>query len=239
MAVKKTSVARSFSGSLERLRSALNWVIVRIPFDVAATWGAGGRLKVKGEINGFPFRTSLFPGRDGSHFVLVNKRMQKGAQAQLGSTVDVRLERDTDERVIEIPIEFKHALSEERALLHWFSKLSYSTRKWITQWVTDAKSSEARRRRSQQAAEQLLSTMEAEQELPPMIRAAFARHPQAHAGWRQMSPGRRRGWLLAIFHCRTPESRARRLGQAMEEAATLAEKKSNRGTEARHKQDRV
>jgi hypothetical protein len=28
----------------------LKWVIIRIPLDVAKTWGTGGRLKVKGEI---------------------------------------------------------------------------------------------------------------------------------------------------------------------------------------------
>src|SRR5262245_37518368 len=114
----KTS--RSFSAQLERLRSGLGWVIVRIPLDVAAVWGKRGRIKVKGEINGFPFRTSLFPTRDGTHFVLVNKRMQKGARAYLGTTIRMRLELDTEERVVEIPIELKRVLSEERALLRWF-----------------------------------------------------------------------------------------------------------------------
>ena len=63
------------------MRSRLNWVIVHIPFDAAKCWGLRGQIKVKGEINGFAFRTSLFPTREGWHFLLVNKRMQKGARA--------------------------------------------------------------------------------------------------------------------------------------------------------------
>jgi uncharacterized protein YdeI (YjbR/CyaY-like superfamily) len=220
--------SRSFSASLEYLRSGLGWVIVRVPFDVAAAWGKRGRPKVKGEINGFPFRTSLFPTREGTHFMLVNKRMQKGAQAHVGKTVRVRLELDTDERVVAIPTELKAVLSEERALLRWFEKLNYSLQKWITNWVIDAKSAQARQRRSERVAEQLLSTMEAERELPPVIRLAFTRNPQAREGWDQMSPTRRRGELLAIFYYRTPESRARRLAKAVDEAAALAEKKAHK-----------
>jgi uncharacterized protein YdeI (YjbR/CyaY-like superfamily) len=217
--------SRSFSAPLERLRSGLGWVIVRIPLDVAAVWGKRGRIRVKGEINGFPFRTSLFPTRAGTHFVLVNKRMQKGARAHLGNTVVMRLELDTEDRVVEIPIELKRVLSEERALLRWFGKLNYSMQKWIANLVSDAKSTEARSRRAERVAEQLLSTMEAERELPPAMKLAFARNPQAREGWEQMSPTRRRGELLAIFHYRTPESRARRLAKAVEEAAGLIERK--------------
>ena len=221
-------LSRSFSAPLEHLRSGLGWVIVRVPFDVAGVWGKGRRPRVKGEINGFPFRTSLFPTREGTHFVLVNKRMQKGAQASFGTTVRVRLEPDTGERVVEIPVELKRVLSQERTLLRWFEKLNYSMQKWIANLVSDATSTEARQRRSEKVAEQLLSTMEAERELPPIMRLAFARNPQAREGWDKMSPLRRRGELLAIFHYRTPESRARRLARVVEEAAALAEKKAQR-----------
>jgi uncharacterized protein YdeI (YjbR/CyaY-like superfamily) len=222
------ATSRSFSATLENLRSGLGWVIVRIPFNVTAAWGRGGRPKVKGEINGFPFRTSLFPTREGTHFILVNKRMQKGAHARTGSAVQVRLEPDTEERAVEIPAELKRILSEERALLRWFQKLNYSMQKWIADWVRDVKSAEARQRRSEQAAEQLLSVMEAERDLPPLIRMAFARNPLARAGWDLMTPKRRRGELLAIFFYRTPESRGKRLARTIEEATALAEKRSGK-----------
>ena len=231
MAKKNKGHARlslSFSAPLERLRSDVGWVIVRVPLDVAAAWGKRGRLLVKGEINGFPFRTSLFPTREGRHFLLVNKRMQKGAHAGIGATAQVRLEPDTEERTVEIPAELKRLLAGEPGLLRWFEKLNYSTRKWVIERIGDVKTVEARRRRSDRVAEQLFSTMEAERELPPVLQQAFARNPRAREGWEQMSPGRRRGQLLAIFHYSSPESRARRMRKAIDEAEALAEKKSDR-----------
>ncbi len=58
---KPTPAAKRFEARLERLRSRLNWVVIRVPFDAAGVWGLRGQIKVKGEINGFAFRTSLFP----------------------------------------------------------------------------------------------------------------------------------------------------------------------------------
>lgn len=221
-------VVKSFSAPLERMSSRLNWVIARLPFDAAAMWGSRGRLKVKGDINGFAFRTSLFPTRDGRHFLLINKRMQKGSHAVAGTVARFHLEPDNEERTVTIPAEFKRILSEDRSFLRWFDQLNYSTRKWVTDWITDVKSAEARVRRSEQVAEQLLSTMEAERELPPILQLAFARNPRAREGWEQMSDSARRGQLLAIFYYRTPESRARRVAKVIEEAAAVAERKCSK-----------
>ncbi len=218
------SVAKSFKATLERMQSNLGWVIIRIPFDVPKIWGVRGRLRVKGEINGFPFRTALFPTGKGYHFLLVNKRMQVGAMASPGMTVDFRLEPDTAERKAVVPAELKRAFSQDRSLQRWFDDLSYSIRKWITDWIAQPKSTEARVRRAEQIAEQLLATMEAERELPPILKAAFARDPRAWEGWQRMSPTHRRHQLLSIFHYRNPESRERRIAKMLEEAADRAGK---------------
>ena len=228
-AAKKTKpVVKSYSAPLEPLRSGLGWVVAYLPFDAAAVWGSRGRLKVKGEINGFAFRTSLFPTREGRHFLLINKRMQKGAHAFVGTVARFRLEPDTEERTVTTPPELKRILAEDRLLTRWFDTLNYSTRKWLTDWIGDVKRADARVRRSEQVAEQLMSTMEAEEEVPPMLQLAFARNLRAREGWEQMSATRRRGQLLAIFYYRTPESRARRLAKVMEEAAALAEGKGGK-----------
>jgi uncharacterized protein YdeI (YjbR/CyaY-like superfamily) len=225
-------VRKSFKATLERMQSNLGWVIIRIPLDVPKVWGVRGMLKVKGEINGFAFRTSLFPTGKGYHRLLVNKRMQAGADARAGDTAQFQLEPDLEKREAVLPVELKHALAEDRSLLRWFDKLSYSIRKWISDWVSQPKSAEARERRAQQVAEQLLSTMEAERELPPVLKAAFARDPRALQGWQLMSPTRRRGQLLAIFYYRNPESRNRRVAKVIKEALALAERKSRKSAVA-------
>jgi uncharacterized protein YdeI (YjbR/CyaY-like superfamily) len=220
--------AQRFKATLERMRGNLGWVIVWIPFSVYEAWGSRGNFRVKGEINGFAFRTSLFPTRKGVHFLLVNKRMQAGAGVSSGDTTEFMLEPDTAERVAITPPELKRFLSEDKQFQKWYDALSYSFRKWFGDEINNRKSPESRERRAEQIAEQLFSAMEAERELPPAIRMAFANEPRALEGWRQMSPTHRRAQLIAIFYYRSPEAQARRLEKVVEAAVVHAAKKSAR-----------
>jgi uncharacterized protein YdeI (YjbR/CyaY-like superfamily) len=228
MKSKPKPVAKSFKAPLERMASNLGWVIVRVPLDVPKVWGVRGMLKVRGEINGFEFRTSLFPTGKGYHYLLVNKRMQAGACVAAGSTAQFRLEPDLEKRVVTVPPELQRILNEERAFRRWFDQLGHSIRKWICDWITQVKSPEARMRRAEQAAEQLMSTMESERELPPVLKLAFARDPRALVGWQRMSPTRRRGNLLAIFYYRSPDARDRRITKVLEEALAFADRKPSK-----------
>jgi len=230
---KSTPAAKRFEARLERMRSRLNWIIIHVPFDAAKVWGTRGQIKVKGEINGFAFRTSLFPTREGRHILLVNKRMQKGARAVEGGVARFQMELDSEERTVTIPDELKRILSqglpsEARALRRWYDELNHSTRNDIAKWVTDPKSAEARVRRAEQIAERLLNVMDAERELLPILQVAFARHPIARDGWEKMSASRRRMHLFGIFYYRAPDARARRIDKMLDDATALAEKMSNK-----------
>jgi uncharacterized protein YdeI (YjbR/CyaY-like superfamily) len=215
---------KRFEARLERLRSRLNWIIVHIPFDAAKVWGLRGQIKVKGEINGFGFRTSLFPTKQGQHFLLVNKKMQKAALAREGSVAQFKLELDLEERTVTPPKELARILGQDRPLQRWYDKLNHSTRADIAKWVSDTKSADARGRRAEQIAERLLSVMDAERELPPILQVAFARDPIAREGWDRMSVPRQRGHLFGIFYYRTPEAQQRRIGKMLEDATVFAEK---------------
>jgi uncharacterized protein YdeI (YjbR/CyaY-like superfamily) len=219
---------KSFRATLERLRSNLGWVIIWIPFNVQKVWGTRARIRVKGQINSFAFRTSLFPTRKGEHFLLVNKKMQAGGHASEGTTAEFSLEPDTEERVVAVPTELKRILAEDKMFRRWFDGLNYSIRKWLADWITQPKSAASRVRRAEQVAEHLLSTMEAERELPPALKLAFTRDPRALEGWNLMSPSHRRGLLIAIFYYRSPDARARRVEKVVDEAIALAEKKSGK-----------
>src|SRR5215467_3536340 len=93
-------VAKTFEALLERDSNNLGWTIIRVPVDVPKVWGTRGRLRVSGEINGFRFRTSLFPTGRCSHTLLVNKEMQKGGNTQLSMKARFRLQPDTAPREI-------------------------------------------------------------------------------------------------------------------------------------------
>jgi uncharacterized protein YdeI (YjbR/CyaY-like superfamily) len=222
------TLKKSFQATLARMAGNLGWVIVWIPFSVYKTWGCRGNFRVRGEINGFPFRSNLFPTRKSIHFLLVNKKMQKGSGALEGSTADFVLEPDTTERPIIVPPELQRHLAEDLSFRRWFDALSYSARKWLTDLIHASKNPATRARRAEQVAEQVFSAMEAERELPPAIKLALSRDPRALQGWNMMTPRYRRGQLLAIFYYRSPEARDRRTEKVAAEAIALAEKKSNK-----------
>lgn len=219
-------VVKSFRATLERIPSRLNWVIIRIPFDVFKVWGTRGKVRVKGEINGFAFRASVFPTSKGYHCMLVKRSMQIGANASVGQIVQFRVEPDTAKPVATIPPQLQRILNEDRSLRRWFDELSFSMRKWICDWIVLVKNPASRIRRAEQVAEQLLSTMEAELDLPPILKRAFATDPRAYEGWQSMTPRQRRQQLLGIFYYRNPESRDRRIAKMLEEAAARTEGKS-------------
>ena len=213
---KAKQIAKRFTASLERLRGNLGWVVAYLPFDARKVWGKG-RVKVRGEINGFPFRTSLFATRDGRYFLLVNKAMQKGAQVRLGDKAEIRLENDLEERTATVPPELERELKQSKALRKWFDELSHSIRYYLVSLVQKPKSAEAKKRQAAKMAELLYSAMDAERDLPPALRAAFARRPKAHEGWERMSPTHRRHHLLGIFYHRGLEARERRIEKMLDE----------------------
>jgi uncharacterized protein YdeI (YjbR/CyaY-like superfamily) len=219
---KKDPGPRRFEARLERTRSRLNWIVIHIPFDAAKVWGLRGQIKVKGEINGFPLRSTLFPTGDGGHILVVNKRMQKGGRAGEGSVARFQMEMDREVRTVTVPEELEKILRQDRALRRWYDQLKPSDRKEIAWWIGDVKSCEARTRRAEQMAERMLAVMEAEEQLPPLLQVAFAGNPQAREGWEAMSFARRRGHLFGIFYYRNPEARGRRVDKMLEDACAVA-----------------
>ena len=218
--------AKTFAAVLERSTNSLGWTIIRVPLDVPKVWGVRGRLRVKGEINGFPFQTSLFPSGKGYHTLLVNKKMQQGANARAGMKANFRLEPDTAKRTVDPPKEMLQVLGQSKRLTKYYASFNDSTRREIARWISLGKQHETRVRRAQQLGVRLMETMEAERQLPPLIERSLALNPLARRGWQLMTPGHRRQHLLGIFYYRNPESRARRLEKAVMEMVAYAEKRS-------------
>jgi uncharacterized protein YdeI (YjbR/CyaY-like superfamily) len=102
-------------------------------------------------------------------------------------------------------------LDEAEALRGFYESMSEYTRREIGKWIAGASSDATRASRSEQMAERLLATMEAERELPPLIERAFRARPRARMGWDAMTPAQRRNELFAVFYYRTPEGRERRV----------------------------
>jgi len=218
----KTQI-RTFRAVLESLGPGLGWTIARVPFAPNEAWKQMVRLRVRGEVNGFAFRTSLFPVQGGGgYFLLVNKAVQRGAGIALGDMAEFRLEPDMEAREAELPDELAVLLDDEPGLREWYDELTEYTRREIGKWIAGVKTDEARMRRAEQMAERLLATMEGEKELPPVIAVAFRRRPKAKAGWEKMTAAQRRAGLMAVFYYQTPEAREKRVGKLCDEAEKRA-----------------
>jgi hypothetical protein len=220
---------KTFESVLERNADRLRWVIARIPFDTAKIWGKRGQIKIQGEINGFPFSTTLFPDGQGHHFLIVNKKMLSGGKTAAGLTAKFLLQPDTTPRIVPTaPEALLRELGQSKRLLKFYESLNPSRRNDIAKWVAEPKGEESRRRRSRQIAERLMETMEAERELPPIMQLAFRQNPRAAEQWQRMSPSHRRAHLFGIFYYRTPEARARQVAKAIEQ---MLGRKPERGNE--------
>ncbi|HTZ59052.1 MAG TPA: YdeI/OmpD-associated family protein [Acidobacteriaceae bacterium] len=216
------STRQRFRALLEPEGTSLNWTIARLPFAPEKVWKTRQGKRVKGSINGFSFRTSLFGSASKGYCVLVNKVMQRGARAYPGQMADFVLEPDLEERKLTVPPELAKLLKQDRALARWFDALSYSIRKFMADTVKQPKSTEVRVRRAEQMAERMMLAMEGEKVLPPILQLAFRREPRAEAGWKSMTPLQRRSHLLGIFYYQSPEARERRTQKAIAEALRVA-----------------
>jgi uncharacterized protein YdeI (YjbR/CyaY-like superfamily) len=220
---------KTFTALLERDGTALNWIIARVPFDLAKIWPRRIGRRVRGSIGGFDFRTTLvsYP-HGGGPVLIVNKKMLAGTRVRVGERIRITLEPDLEERPVIVPPELARELRSDRRLQRWFDALSESARREIGKWADDAKSPDARRNRARKIAERLMQAMEGEEDPPPILRAAFQRQPLARDGWFALTPVQRRGHLLGIFYYETADARERRAAKAIDHALRAARKRSGK-----------
>ena len=145
---------QSFRALLEPVGTDLNWVIARVPFKPEKVWKTRRGKRVKGAINGFAFRTSLFGSAAKGHCVLVNKAMQRVVQAYSGEIADSGTGSREKHKATVAP-ELAELLKHDRALARWFEALSYSMRRFIGDAVREPKSAETRQRRAKRSPTQI------------------------------------------------------------------------------------
>ena len=121
---------------------------MRPPFDVPTVFGTKARVPVRGTVNGFPFRSSLCNMGDG-HLMVVNKEMRAGGKCKAGDIVEVVLQRDREERVVEVPSEIKKIIASNRTAQTTWDSLSYTHRKEWVRAIGEAKREETKEARIQ------------------------------------------------------------------------------------------
>jgi hypothetical protein len=128
--------------------------LVEVPNDVVQALGGKGRIPVSATFDGIPYRGSIV--RMGGTSVLgVLKGIIEQLGADVGDSLEVTVELDTQERTVEVPAELAAAIRTEPWLGAAWTALSFTARKELARSVEEAKKPETRARRVEKALEQL------------------------------------------------------------------------------------
>ena len=125
-----------------------------IPFDVLEVYGSK-RVKVKATFDGIEYRGSIVKMGTDCHIIGVTKEIREKINKTFGDTVFVTLEKDLDERIVEIPDDFKSKLEKNISANDFFNTLSFSCQKKYINYITSAKKDTTRNSRIIKSIEKL------------------------------------------------------------------------------------
>lgn len=89
---------QQFQAKLLKPDATGSWTYFIVPFHVEEAFGSKAQVKVRGTVNGVPYRSSVMPTGDGTHSMVVNGTIREAAGVTAGDTVTVTMEPDTAPR---------------------------------------------------------------------------------------------------------------------------------------------
>ncbi len=132
-----------------------SWTMIDVPFDLRNAYGSKGRVPVKVTVNGYEYRTSIFPMGKGAHVMMVNKEMLAGGKTAPGQKARITMEKDDAPRPIVVPNDLQAALDANPKAKVAFDKLPPSHRREYIGYVDEAKKPETRAKRVNKTVEML------------------------------------------------------------------------------------
>src|SRR5881394_1961142 len=134
-----------------------SWTFLTLPKDASAKLPSRGMTTVEGTINGFPFRATLEPDGQRSHWLRVNRKLRGAAGAAAGDLVTLEIAPSGEDLETRVPADLRKALAAvPKALALWSDITPNARRDWI-HWIATAKRADTRARRIKNACAMLAS----------------------------------------------------------------------------------
>jgi hypothetical protein len=147
----------AFTARLEKPNDGMDTAFVSIPFDVEKKYGTKGQVKVKASFDGHPYRGVIANMGTGCHIIGVRKDIRAAIGKSVGDLVNVEIQKDVEERIVEVPEDLKVALSKSKKAEEFYDTLSFTNRKEYAVWVSSAKKVETREKRVAESIKKLLA----------------------------------------------------------------------------------
>ena len=134
---------------------AASWTFLVLPKGASAKLPTRNQTTVRGTLNGQPFRATLEPDGQRSHWLKVSRKLREAARASAGDTVTLEIAPAGREAESRMPADLRKALAAApKARAVWADITPVARRDWI-QWITTAKQAETRARRVRNACQML------------------------------------------------------------------------------------
>lgn len=124
-----------------------SWTILRLPEKASEKLPSRGQVMVEGTINGVQFKTPLEPDGKWSHWLKVDKSLQKDAKISVGDTVTVSMTPTKDWPEPKVPADWETAVEADKKAHELWEKITPLARwEWI-RWIRATNKDETRKRR--------------------------------------------------------------------------------------------
>lgn len=132
-----------------------SWFFVILPKNASAKLPSRGMTTVEGTINAVPFRATLEPDGQKSHWFKVARKIREAAGADVGDVVTLEIAPSAEEPEPRVPPDLRRALAAApKAKQLWSDITPIARRDWI-QWIASARQAETRARRVDSACSML------------------------------------------------------------------------------------